>query len=235
MKRLGWLLTMIIPVCLIILAYRNTFSLISIPGQGFEPILLSGDRIVVNKWSYGLRAPFCDQQGYKKWCQRQARRDEWVAFNPPIYKSTPRHDTSTLYIGNIMARPADTVWLGTRGHASATRCYEHSQIWPLTVPGQGMYIKVHPWDAALYAQTLRQYEGIPATVRNDSLCIGDSTLSHVRFQQDYYWITSLNDNNLSDSRTMGFIPSSCLIGRLELVLYSLEGWMPRRNRFFLKL
>ena len=37
---------------------------------------------------------------------------------------------------------------------------------------------------------------------------------------DYYWLESLNQQNPADSRHLGFIPESCIIGRVMTVLYN---------------
>ena len=38
--------------------------------------------------------------------------------------------------------------------------------------------------------------------------------------QDYYWVTSLGKNNATDSRELGFIPETRIIGRACLILYN---------------
>ncbi len=42
---------------LCMLAFRSlAFTLLTVDGNALEPVLRRGDRVVVNRWSYGLRA-----------------------------------------------------------------------------------------------------------------------------------------------------------------------------------
>ncbi len=234
-RRFTGLFVLVVGLCLVVLAHMYAFTVVGIPGQGFEPALMQGDRALVNRWSYGLRAPFSDHRGYERWYERPARRDEWVAFNLPAQAPTTRPDTMQLCVGMILALPADTVWMGRGAQVAATRSYKGGQIWPVVVPSKGAYIKVHAWDAPLYAQTLRQHEGVDATVQGDSLCIDGKRVSYCRFSQDYYWMSSANDSNFADSRTLGFVPEPCLMGRIEMVLYSIYKWQPRWDRTLMNL
>ena len=45
-------------VLLVLLLRTFAFTTAYIPSSGMENSLLPGDRILVNKWSYGLRLPF---------------------------------------------------------------------------------------------------------------------------------------------------------------------------------
>ncbi len=231
-KLAWWIFALAVCACLVTLAHSFVFSLVEVSGDGFQPTLLRGDRIYVNRWSYGLRAPFSDHQGYKRWFPRKVHRGEWLAFNTPATEPSEQPDTTALCLGMVMAQPADTVWMGRGAHVSPVRRYAHGQIWPLVVPSKGAYLKIHPWDAELYAQMLRQHEGVEATVRTDSLYINGKYQEFCRFSQDYYWVSSQNDSNLLDSRTFGFVPERCIMGRMEMVVYSLDGLRPRWKRSF---
>ena len=37
---------------------------------------------------------------------------------------------------------------------------------------------------------------------------------------DYYWLEALNPHNPADSRHLGFIPESSIVGRVVTVLYN---------------
>ena len=41
---------------------------------------------------------------------------------------------------------------------------------------------------------------------------------------DYYWLEALNQQNPADSRHLGFIPESCIIGRVMTVLYNCKNF-----------
>ncbi len=234
MKRIGWLVALALAVLVALLVHQLWFAVMRVPADGLLPTFQPGDRVVVNRWSYGYRTPFSEKWGYHRWRAKAPLRGDWAAYNCPSSELTTRPDTLQLFLGNILALPADTVWMGRGASVGASRSYERGLIWPVVVPTRGAYIKVHPWDAPLYAKTLRQHEGIRASVRHDSLCIDDSTVSSVRFRQDYYWMSSLNDTNFTDSRVLGFVPRTHLMGRVTRVLYSIDGWRVQWRRTLYK-
>ena len=54
-----------------------------IPSSGMENSLYRGERILVNKWSYGLRLPFMAWLGYHRWGDKPVRKDDIIVFNNP--------------------------------------------------------------------------------------------------------------------------------------------------------
>mgnify|MGYP000043089390 CR=1 FL=1 len=54
-----------------------------IPSTGMENSLYRGERILVNKWSYGLRLPFINLWGYHRWGDKPVRKDDILVFNNP--------------------------------------------------------------------------------------------------------------------------------------------------------
>ncbi len=227
------LLGVLIAAILIVAAIHVFFlMLVVIPGDGLEPSFLRGDRVVVNRWSYGLRSPFISFAGYSRYNPTPMRRNDWVAFNAPDTVPSLRPDTGRVCIGRCLALPGDTVWIGAQGKVSSYCDYSMGRIWPVIVPSRGQEVTIRPWNASLYAKTIRQHEGIDATVRSDSLCVEGKKVDKYCFQHDFYWMESGNDVNLLDSRAMGFIPEDNVIGRLRTVLYSLDGWRPRWSRAF---
>ena len=48
-----------------------------------ENSLYRGERILVNKWSYGLRLPFMSLWGYHRWTDKPVRKDDILVFNNP--------------------------------------------------------------------------------------------------------------------------------------------------------
>ena len=55
----------------------------SIPSSGMENSLYRGERILVNKWSYGLRLPFMGLWGYHRWAERPVHKEDILVFNNP--------------------------------------------------------------------------------------------------------------------------------------------------------
>lgn len=202
-------------------------------------MLLQGDRVLVDKWAYGYRLPFSRWHGYHRCMPRRVKRGEWMAFNNPDVAPRALVDTSRLCVGLIVSAPGDTVWLGPSGRCSSFRNYQTGCIWPLIVPARGKFIRITPWSAPLYASTIRQHEGVDEVeVVHDSLSVDGHVVDYFRFQHDYYWVFSGEEQNFHDSRSFGFVPESFVLGRLSYVLYSMDARRPwhqrwRRHRLFL--
>ena len=56
------------------------FTSCSIPSTGMENTLYQGEKVLVNKWSYGLRLPFTSSH----FLADRAKRGDIVLFNNPI-------------------------------------------------------------------------------------------------------------------------------------------------------
>ena len=192
--------------------------------------VLSGDRVVVDRWSYGFRsALFTDSV-----CRYRASSPmvgDWAMFNSPTVERGARPDTSALCVGRVMALPGDTVWMGYNGAVSASRSYKHGCLWPVMVPAKGSMIRVYPWSALIYARIIQTHEQHQACVVDTALFVDDRKTDMYRFARDYYWVESGTPSNFYDSRTFGPVPSDFFVGRISMVLYSFdpdrpmwEGW-----------
>lgn len=163
---------------LLMLAFRAlVFTIYTVEGSALEREFVAGDRVMVNRWSYGLRTGGEGLFSYGRLMRRPIERGDLVAFEDPSDPNRQR-----VLICQCAAIPGDTILVDGR----------------LTeVPG----------------------------LQNCS-------------DTDYYWMSSLNDDNPLDSRYFGFVPELCVIGRAFLIVYSLDpdkrfpdGW--RQDRFLL--
>ncbi len=79
------------------------FAMYTVSGNGFEPTLLQGDRVLVNRWSYGLRTGGLDGLfGYGRFCADSVKVGDIVAFDSPT-------DTPGVFVCRCVALPGDTV------------------------------------------------------------------------------------------------------------------------------
>ena len=84
------------------LAFRAlVFTIYAVPGSALEPHFKAGDRVLVNRWSYGLR---CGGNGslfsYGRLCRQPVGRNHWIAIED---------DDGRVMIGQCIAVPGDTV------------------------------------------------------------------------------------------------------------------------------
>ena len=98
----------------IVAALVRTFAFTSctIPFSGMENSLYRGDRIIVNKWSYGLRTPLVKWFGYHRWGKGNVRKGDIAVFNNPCPENpqTPV-DRREVFISRCMGLPGDTLML----------------------------------------------------------------------------------------------------------------------------
>lgn len=57
-------------------------------------------------------------------------------------------------------------------------------------------------------------------MKENQLYINGQIIQEYQFTQDYYWMSSNNSLNLSDSRQFGFVPHSHLIGKASFIWFS---------------
>ena len=99
----------LIVTILLMLAFRAlVFTVYTVSGSGLEPCFVSGDRVLVNRWSYGLRTGGGPYFRYTRWMPSPVERGDLVAFNCPADSSVPFTSlpVSACYCTGV---PGDTV------------------------------------------------------------------------------------------------------------------------------
>lgn len=93
----------------VVLLLQIAFTSCLIPSTGMENSLFQGERILVNKWSYGLRVPLMSLFSYHRWCERSVRQQDVVVFNNPAAIGQPTIDRREIYISRCIGTPGDTL------------------------------------------------------------------------------------------------------------------------------
>lgn len=110
----------------VMLAFRGlVMTVCTIEGSGLEPQFISGDRVVINRWSYGLRT---GQKGslfdYGRICRQAVTKGDLIAFEDSL---------GQILICRCTALPGDTVY-HTKGQAPCvvpglTNCADQDYYW----------------------------------------------------------------------------------------------------------
>ena len=154
----------------LMLAIRTlAFSIHGVEGNGLAPLYQNGDRLLINRCSYGLRIEGNGILPYSRLMRSPVKRGDIVAFTIPYNSLTDSQSVALQSVPGVFI----------------ARCK--------AVPGD----------------TIRTIEG-PLLVPGLSTCA----------KTDYYWLESINPNNPADSRHIGFIPESHIIGEVVSVLYN---------------
>ena len=79
-RKFKWILAFAGAVVVVLLLRGFAFTSCLIPSTGMENSIFQGERILVNKWSYGLRVPFMSLFSYHRWCESPVRQQDIVVF-----------------------------------------------------------------------------------------------------------------------------------------------------------
>ena len=102
-----WLKVFSLAILVGVLVRAFAFTSCSIPYTGMENTLYQGERVLVNKWSYGLRLPFSTI----RLGTEQARKGDVVLFNNPISRNESPVYAREFFISRCIGVPGDTLMM----------------------------------------------------------------------------------------------------------------------------
>lgn len=185
------------PVLLFVLVIRSfIFEPFRIPSGSMMPTLLQGDYIFVKKYSYGLRLPVIE----KKFIETgQPERGDVVVFRLPS-------EPNVNYIKRVIGLPGDEI------------VYANHQ---LTVNGVPVPLQTDAVGQApqVFLETLgeRQHE-IMITEPERNILDG-----RYRVPEGHFFMMGDNRDNSRDSRYIGAIPETHLVGEAVRIWMHMDG------------
>lgn len=108
-RKFKWILAFAGAIAIVLLLRGFAFTSCLIPSTGMENSLFQGERILVNKWSYGLRLPLISAFSYHRWRERPVQKRDIVVFNNPAGIQQPTIDRREIYISRCIGTPGDTL------------------------------------------------------------------------------------------------------------------------------
>jgi len=194
------------PVLLFVLVIRSfVFEPFRIPSGSMMPTLLKGDFIFVQKFAYGLRLPVTETKIIETGAPE---RGDVVVFRLPS-------DPGINYIKRVVGLPGDVI------------VYRRHQ---LTINGEEVKSEPHP----------RAHSGDPRFIEqlgeraHEILILNES---HVRgdgefeVPQGHYFMMGDNRDNSRDSRFIGYVPETHLVGEAVRIWLHMDGFnWPRWER-----
>ncbi len=190
------------------------FTIYTVPNNSMAPLLKNGDRILVNKCSYGLRTGEDIRYGYSRWIKQNLCKGDITAFNYPIDISGSISD-NPVYVARCSALPGDTVMV--------------SHEFSLIVPGKNIPVSVTPKNAVLLCNMLRMHEHRNSYICNDKLYIDGREIHSITFDNDYYWMSAIGSYNVNGSGYFGLVPEDHIVGRVVMTVYSTDRTKPFYN------
>lgn len=199
-----FILAIVVAAAVMMLFRSMAFTIYTVPETGIKPWLVEGDRVLVNRWSYGLRMGSYNTFAYSRWFRKPVGKGELVAFNYPLDTLRPVASRN-VHAAFCMAGPGDTVIINRR---------------PIIPPKKCRMVEVKPWNIKLLCNTYRIQEKRRADIRGGKLYVDGRETRYAYFSKNYYWMCSAKGDNTPDSRFYGFVPEDHIIGRVVMVVYS---------------
>lgn len=183
-RKYKWILAFAGAVVVVLLLRGFAFTSCLIPSTGMENSIFQGERILVNKWSYGLRVPFMTLFSYHRWGERPVQQQDIVVFNNPAGIRQPVIDRREVYISRCIGIPGDTLLVDS--------------LFSATSPES----KLNPDKKRLYAYPVSKENLITSlmhtlSITDDGL-MGSSDSTHVRSfsRYEYYLLEqAMNGQN----------------------------------------
>ncbi|MGH8256661.1 MAG: signal peptidase I [Steroidobacteraceae bacterium] len=203
--------------------YRSAWAdWVRVPTGSMNPTIVEGDRLLIDKHSFGLRIPFSLVHLTRG--QDPARGDIVILHSPR---------GGTLLVKRIVAIPGDTVAMdGDTLIVNGTRARYRQED-----PAR---LRVLP--AATRAQHPRILRELGVGPPHDIMLLparGPEPLDGpVTVPQAMYFVLGDSRDNSADSRYIGFVPRRNIIGRATRVIVSLDPDrydLPRRGRWWTSL
>ena len=195
------------PVFLLVLLLRSFLvEPFRIPSNSMMPTLLTGDFIVVNKFSYGVRLPVLEKKIIEI---GHPQRGDVIVFRYP-------KDPATPFIKRVVGLPGDTIGyrektLYINGEPAAQR---EIGIYQGSGSGTGMT------GSSRRTEDLGEIQhDILVYNRRSSAGRGEWVVP-----PGHYFVLGDNRDNSRDSRFWGFVPDENLIGRAFGIWMHWDGW-----------
>lgn len=102
-----WLKVFALAILVVLLVRTFAVTSCSIPFTGMENTLYQGERVLVNKWSYGLRLPFSTLRIGAE----QPKKGDVVLFNNPLSRQDAPVYARELFISRCVGVPGDTLMM----------------------------------------------------------------------------------------------------------------------------
>ena len=180
----------------------------TVPTGSMKPTILEGDRILVNKMAYDLRVPFTHLSIYR---MSEPQRGDIVVFDSRA--------TNNKLVKRVVGIPGDIVELRNNSLIINGRILDYQTM-------------------EVAAETLDRSEdllGIKHGVRVSKSGSAFSSFRAVVVPADRYLVLGDNRDNSADSRVIGFVPRTEIVGRSRSVVMSFNYenfYIPRSDRFF---
>ncbi|WP_071058236.1 signal peptidase I [Pelistega sp. MC2] len=199
------------PVILFVFVLRSfVVEPFRIPSGSMLPTLESGDMILVNKFSYGIRLPIINQKIIPL---GDPQRGDVVVFKYPV-------DTKVDYIKRIVGVPGDVIRFENKRLSVNGEQLPLQEVGPYVNPsqqsGSPMRFKEKLGEVEhdiLLLPMQGQIRPIVNFPKFDQCTYPSATAVECKVPEGYYFAMGDNRDNSQDSRFWGFVPDKNIVGK----------------------
>lgn len=196
-------------IALIIVFKSSLADWNSVPTGSMQPTIVEGDRILVNKIAYDLKLPLSH---IRVWTWSNPQRGDIVVFDSKI--------ENIRLVKRVIGMPGDVIAM------------QNNQLF---INGQLLQYSAES-TTETFLRSIEDLEDHPHAMQiNNSQPSLASSFAPVSVPDGQYLVLGDNRDNSKDSRYIGFIPRTEIIGRARYVVLSFNYdnyYLPRANRWF---
>ncbi|MDQ6438010.1 signal peptidase I [Mesorhizobium sp. LHD-90] len=212
---LGEIVNVIVQALILALVIRTLlFQPFSIPSGSMRPTLLEGDYLFVTKWAYGysrFSLPFSPNLFSGRIFGSPPKRGDVAVFKFPP-------NPSLDYIKRVIGLPGDRIQM------REGVLYINGEAVPREKVGE-----INNRDVTEVDRPVDVYrETLPNGVSYDTLdltpnSIDDNTREFIVPPGHYFMMGDNRDNSSDSRRSVGFVPEENLVGRANIIFFSIAG------------
>jgi signal peptidase I len=222
-------------------------SIYQVSSVSMEPVLFSGDVIIVSKTSYGPRLLRLynylrnkNIEYYRLKGRNPIKEGDIVVFNLPLHNISAKSEsinTVDCIAKRIYGLPGNTVLIENNkvSNDGVTRFQVENYLFPhdstlhwtldeygpLYVPAKGDSIQLTEKNKCWYADLLL-FENPGGQISDSTLAANSKNLTAYVIKKNYYFVLGNNFYNSFDSRYWGFVPEDNIIGEVKMILFSVN-------------
>ncbi len=208
----------------------TAFDWFDVPSGSMEPTIMTGDRIAVKKFTYGLRVPFTKDTWIAQW-GRPDRGDLVVCYSPD-------QGDEVRLVKRVVAIPGDTIEMKDGRLWINGQEPEYEPVDPSKFPAMDPVVRT---EMDFFTESVAGFAHYVMFDKKDPKSIRSFPEQEV--PEDQYVIIGDNRDHSKDARAwnmnqdqwgsrVDFMDIDRIQGEAFAVAFSLDGWSPRWGRTF---